>query len=103
VRKTVFIARLKEARATHDWTQRRLKEARATHDWTQSYVAELAGISAAHVSHFERGRRLPSVQNLCALALVLGVSTDWLCGHGGTLIIKQCPTCGGKGVIVTKE
>ena len=46
---------------------------------SQSELAKRIGWQPSHISHFESGRRLPSVQNLIKLARALGVSTDRLC------------------------
>lgn len=47
---------------------------------TQQELAELSGITAMHISHFECGRRTPHIANLIVLSEVLGVTTDWLLG-----------------------
>lgn len=52
----------------------------AVSEITQQQLAELSGISAMHISHFECGRRTPHVANLIALSKALGVTTDWLLG-----------------------
>jgi transcriptional regulator with XRE-family HTH domain len=47
-------------------------------DYTQGDVASLMGMKPSAISHFETGRRLPSFENLRALAIVLKVSADFL-------------------------
>jgi transcriptional regulator with XRE-family HTH domain len=44
--------------------------------WTQSDLAKRAGISQDWVSHFECGRRLPSLPVLLKLSNALGASLD---------------------------
>lgn len=68
---------------THDLTlfPARLLEARKARKWRALDVAEISGLSAAHISHFERGTRLPTITNLVRLADALEVSTDWLLGR----------------------
>lgn len=58
----------------------RLREARCLRKIGQAKLARLADVHATQVSHWEAGRRLPSVDNLCALAKALTVSTDSLMG-----------------------
>jgi transcriptional regulator with XRE-family HTH domain len=45
---------------------------------TQSELAQKAGMTAMHVSHFECGRRLPSLENFAALMRVLGGHSEYL-------------------------
>ena len=59
----------------------RLKEARKAKDLTQEAVGKLSGIPTAAISHFEVGRRAPSLENLHRLADALGVSVDYLLGR----------------------
>lgn len=49
---------------------------------TQSELAEKSGISAMHISHFECGRRLPSLQNYAALVRALETNAAYLIGLG---------------------
>lgn len=56
----------------------RLKIIRGIKNLTQQEVAEKSGLVAAHVSHFETGERLPSLENLRVLCKALNVSADYL-------------------------
>ena len=41
-------------------------------------LGELANMSPESISHFECGRRVPTIKNLCKLADGLSVTTDYL-------------------------
>ena len=56
----------------------RLKAARELRGMSQADLAEAAGLPAASISHFERGARLPSIQNFRALADALDADASWL-------------------------
>lgn len=58
----------------------RLKEARLMQGFAQSELAERVGCSATWLSHFENGRRMPSIPLLRRIALALRVNTDYLIG-----------------------
>lgn len=53
-----------------------LKSIREQEGHTQATLAKATGISAMHISHFECGRRLPSLENFRALMLALGDYCD---------------------------
>ncbi|GAA1478987.1 hypothetical protein GCM10009623_34330 [Nocardioides aestuarii] len=53
---------------------RRLREERIQRDLQLTELAAKAGVSVAFLSDLERGRRLPSLQTLDALARELGTS-----------------------------
>lgn len=55
-----------------------LKEVREFLGLSQTELARKAGFKNSAISHFEAGRRMPSVQNLVKLAKGLGVTTDRL-------------------------
>lgn len=57
---------------------RRLREDKGL---SQQELADLAGIQASAVSHFELGRRLPSFENIRRLADALKVTSDYLLGR----------------------
>ena len=59
-------------------TMRHLRE---TLGWSQEKLAGKSGISAAAISHFETGKRLPSFENLIRLADAFDVSIDRLIGR----------------------
>jgi len=62
----------------------RLREARERKKLTQKQLAELAGITAASVSAYEKldSAKSPSMEIAIQLAKALGVSLDWLAGIG---------------------
>lgn len=45
-------------------------------EWTQEELADKAGLSKAWISHYECGRRTPSIVNLVKLINALGCSAD---------------------------
>lgn len=59
----------------------RLRAARELRDWTQLELAEVSGLQASAISHFENGRRTPSLVNFVALCDALRVSADSLLGR----------------------
>lgn len=59
----------------------RLRDLRIESDSTQGQIAELLGITQQAYAHYENERRLPNVQNLCALADYYGVSVDYILGR----------------------
>lgn len=58
----------------------RLKMVREGQGVTQARLGRVTGLKPSAVSHFESGRRLPSLPNLFRIAWALGVSTDYLLG-----------------------
>jgi transcriptional regulator with XRE-family HTH domain len=63
-----------------DIFQERLRAARRLRRMEQAELAVAAGLPAASISHFEKGNRKPSFENLRRLARALDVSTDFLLG-----------------------
>lgn len=59
----------------------RLRTARELKDWTQQDLANVTGLKPSAVSHFEKGRRVPSLQNFHKLVVALNVSADYLLGR----------------------
>lgn len=59
----------------------RLRETRERCELEQAQLGTLAGIPATSISHFEAGRRKPSLVNLRNLAEALEVSIDYLLGR----------------------
>ncbi len=57
---------------------RRVKSLRHDKDWSQRELSEAIRCSREVIIHIEAGRRPPTIRNLCLLAVVLGVSTDYL-------------------------
>jgi len=45
---------------------------------TQAELAQKAGMTAMHVSHFECGRRLPNLENFAAMMRALGDHSEYL-------------------------
>lgn len=62
---------------------KRLKEKRRELDLTQSQVAKMSGVAQSQISGFEKEKSPPSLADAAAIAQVLGVSLDWLCGIDG--------------------
>ncbi len=58
----------------------RLAAARATRGLTLHALAASARVTVRELQHYEHGTRTPGITNLAAIAAVLGVSVDWLCG-----------------------
>ena len=58
----------------------RFKECRLAAGLQQKTVAIELGVKPPSVSDWEKGRNLPTVENLLALAKLYGVSTDQLLG-----------------------
>jgi transcriptional regulator with XRE-family HTH domain len=63
-----------------DIFQDRLRTARRLRGMEQAQLAVKAGLPAASISHFEKGNRKPSFDNLRRLARALDVTTDYLLG-----------------------
>lgn len=63
---------------------KRLKEARTDRNMTQKELSEKSGVSTVMISAYERSNvnsgKNPALNNIYAIATVLGVSIDWLCG-----------------------
>ena len=59
---------------------KRLRFAREMREMTQAALAAKAGVDTSQIAHFESGGRLPSAENLKAVAKGLMVSADYLLG-----------------------
>ncbi len=55
-----------------------LRAYRRARSMTQEQLAEKTGLTHSWISHYENGRRLPSVLNLIKLADALNISIDEL-------------------------
>lgn len=71
---------MNESRATAGFPDR-LRKIREEKGLNQAQLAEKTGLQPSAISHFEKGRRSPSFDNLRVLADSLGVSTDHLLGR----------------------
>ena len=58
----------------------RLKNARMYRQYQQSDLAGITGLLPSAISHFECGRRRPSMLNLIRIRLALRVNLDYLLG-----------------------
>lgn len=57
------------------------RQARQDKNLTQEELSSLCGITSQHVSHFETGRRTPSMHNAIRLCLALQISLDVIFMH----------------------
>jgi transcriptional regulator with XRE-family HTH domain len=57
---------------------KRLKHHRTARNLSQAALATKAGLAPTHLSHFEAGRRIPTLENFVHLVNALGVSADEL-------------------------
>jgi transcriptional regulator with XRE-family HTH domain len=71
---------MSESTPSPDIFQERLRIARRLRGIDQAQLAAKAGLPAASISHFEKGNRKPSFDNLRRLARALDASTDFLLG-----------------------
>lgn len=58
----------------------RIRELRILNNLTQSQLAQLVFVSQDTISLWERGKSLPSLQDLIELVRVFNVSSDYLLG-----------------------
>lgn len=59
---------------------KRMRELRESLGVNQTEVANRAGISRQSVTQYERGTRVPDIKTLRNLAVVFGVTSDYLVG-----------------------
>ena len=59
----------------------RLRSARKRQGLSQAQLAAQTGLQPSGISHFESGRRFPSLHNFRKLADALDVATDYLLGR----------------------
>lgn len=62
------------------FTGERLRHARKSWGYTQAELSKRTGLGAASISHWESGRRVPGLQNLFTLLVVLQVTADDVLG-----------------------
>ena len=55
-----------------------LKKLRMGNTLSQSGLAKIAGLEPSHISHYECGRRIPSVPNLIKLSKALNCTMEEL-------------------------
>lgn len=58
----------------------RLSKVRKTREMSQLQLAAACTIPASSISHYEAGRRAPSIGTLVRISQALQVSSDWLLG-----------------------
>lgn len=56
----------------------KIKRSRLLLGMSQRDLAKLTGLQVSAISHFEHGRRVPSLKNLIKLANALNVSLDYM-------------------------
>ena len=65
--------------------EERIKEARKALGWSQADLARRMFVTQPSVAAWESGRKAPHMKNLARLAMLLGVSFEWLStGRGET-------------------
>ena len=64
------------------FTGERLREARELNQWSQADLAKRTGLPAAAISHWETGRRMPSLENFWTLLFVLQIDAEYILGLG---------------------
>jgi transcriptional regulator with XRE-family HTH domain len=69
----------------------RLQKARNIRGLSQLALASMAELPAASISHFESGRRMPSVESLIKMTNALFVSADYLLGLSPIMDSRQKP------------
>jgi transcriptional regulator with XRE-family HTH domain len=60
---------------------KKISQLRAERGLTQSALSDVLGVSRALIHAYESGKRNPSYENLMQIALLFGVSMDWLFGN----------------------
>ncbi len=75
---------MRRMKAEH-WFGPQLRLARERKGWSQTTLALRAGFQPSAISHFELGRRDPTLTNAVRLARALGESMDRLCNIGSYL------------------
>lgn len=58
----------------------RLKELRMEEKLSTTELGKAIGVSSITISRWERGLRIPNIENLVAVAKYFKVTTDFLCG-----------------------
>lgn len=66
--------------------EERIKEARKALGWSQADLARRMYVTQPSVADWESGRKAPHTKNLARLAIMLGVSFEWLSTGRGKMI-----------------
>jgi transcriptional regulator with XRE-family HTH domain len=75
----------------------RIREERKRLNMTQAELAKRAEIAPRTLQNYELESRMPSrIQNVTAIAKVLGVTTEYLLGEDGMLIVDAHERAGAK-------
>ncbi|MFN4146311.1 MAG: helix-turn-helix domain-containing protein [Runella sp.] len=56
----------------------KIRQLRMERNISQSELAEKAGFSVSYLNEIEKGKKIPKIEKVAALAEILGVSYDWL-------------------------
>lgn len=62
---------------------KRLRQARHNAGMSGQQVADVLCTTQAVISRYELGERFPRIDRVAELAMLYGVSIDWLCGLDG--------------------
>lgn len=66
---------------SREWVSKSILRARKRGGLTQAELSAETGLAVSAISHFECGRRMPSIQNAVCLAGALRISVDELIGR----------------------
>ena len=82
-----------------------LKRLRESQGLSQGDLAKRCICEPGHISHFENGRKLPSMPMLLRLCGALQCTPNDLLHSDQIPQIRQttCPMCGGSGVVLVRE
>lgn len=58
---------------------KRMRDLRIDHELTKEQLAKLIGVSSRTITRYERGEAEPNLNVLIQLAIVFGVTTDYIC------------------------
>ena len=71
--------------------EERIKEARKALGWSQADLARRMFVTQPSVADWESGRKAPHTKNLARLAVMLGVSMEWLSTGRGEMHPSSTP------------
>jgi transcriptional regulator with XRE-family HTH domain len=66
--------------------EERIKQRRIELGWSQAELARRMFVSQPSVAEWESGRKAPHLKNMARLAMLLGVSFDWLSTGRGDML-----------------